>query len=1067
VYNAGDEEEFTPYPDGTTDVAVWRLDEVSDIGFQVLGNGEGSIVVSAYKPAAPSLVVDDVENKIYALSGATSGSVVSVKGDVTYLGETSMEGLLTGIYFKEIGGTIGTTDLSCEWSPDGETFYPASLQTAEYSDYEVEMLLGPYSAWPGFTSTTYVRTTANRDFNPIITEIIVFQDLDSDYHYDPGEPVISIADYPMRIDLWIWHTAELDPASFYWSIQAAINAASPGDIIFVYDGVYTENLIVNKALTLQAASHPIIDGGAAGDCISISANNVVIDGFEIRNGYNGIIGQTSGSTFSNNVIHDNLNIPGFAGVGILLWGDNDDNLIIANEIYSNDRQGIFVGYGDDSKISTGNIIAENTVYNNGLYRYANGPDASAYGIQLWNADNNIIENNEVYGHDDWFPYPDLYPTYDFAQGIYLCDSSDNTIVNNYLHDNNYGVGLWHPARALRNNYINHNNIAGNTGYGVYNYDGIQVDARFNWWGAASGPSGVGPGSGDVISSNVNYSPWLGYPFGTTPMTYHVDPTGKIQDAIDDASSGDTILIHSGIYLEALYINKSITLKAASKPIVKGSQSVTTNYGPRDAVIFVENALNVVIEGLDIQGEGLGTTNVKNYGVIFEESSGTIRDCIVSPNTPGDMNSIGIGAWDSSNLTIEKSTIENFGRVGVFYFNDCSGGVYDSTIIGQVYSGEGEVNYGIEVEGLYGACDIEIIGNDIYNSDNTHPSPLWSSAGILIDGWMAFYAPPTMQSSTVVVEGNDIHDNYYGIEVVANPLSYAHCNKIQNNREYGVVSDPDSLNNYVTFDAEWNWWGNNTGPYHPTTNPDGTGDKVSDYVDYEPWKVYPTLRVEPSTYQAQRLNKTFSINITINDLSENWKVVGIQFRLRYNSTLLEVVSVTEGPFMKDPMWNLHGTFFVYYVESDPRYGPSVFAGILLLPNATGDWEVYPSGSGTLATITFKIIYQERGYDARLGYFKPPRSCDLELVETKISDEHINHIPHYVSHGYYEILPNNIADLNWDFLVDIDDVVVAAMAFGADPSHPRWDPTADISGDNIVDIDDVVIVALNFGWKALDC
>jgi len=45
VYNALDELEFTKYPDGTPGVAVWRTDEVSDIGFQVLGNGPGSIVV--------------------------------------------------------------------------------------------------------------------------------------------------------------------------------------------------------------------------------------------------------------------------------------------------------------------------------------------------------------------------------------------------------------------------------------------------------------------------------------------------------------------------------------------------------------------------------------------------------------------------------------------------------------------------------------------------------------------------------------------------------------------------------------------------------------------------------------------------------------------------------------------------------------------------------------------------------------------------------------------------------------------------------------------------------------
>jgi parallel beta-helix repeat protein len=297
----------------------------------------------------------------------------------------------------------------------------------------------------------------------------------------------------------------------YTTIQAALNDAAPDDTIIVHDGIYTENVVVNKALTIRAASNPVIDAGASGDCISISANNVVIRGFEIRNGYNGITGQTSGSTFANNIIHDNLNIPGFAGIGILLWGDNDNNIITENRIYNNDRQGIFVGHSDIAKISTGNSITHNVIYNNGLYRHANGPDASEYGIQLWNGDSNSIERNEIYDHDDWFPYGG---TFDFAQGIYLYDSNNNHIECNYLHDNNYGVGVWRPSRAAGTNHINRNNIEGNTGYGVITYDGppnVNVDACSNWWGDASGPyhSTLNPsGLGDTVGDNIDFDPWL-------------------------------------------------------------------------------------------------------------------------------------------------------------------------------------------------------------------------------------------------------------------------------------------------------------------------------------------------------------------------------------------------------------------------------------------------------------------------------------------------------------------------------------------------------------------------------
>jgi len=32
----------------------------------------------------------------------------------------------------------------------------------------------------------------------------------------------------------------------------------------------------------------------------------------------------------------------------------------------------------------------------------------------------------------------------------------------------------------------------------------------------------------------------------------------------------------------------------------------------------------------------------------------------------------------------------------------------------------------------------------------------------------------------------------------------------------------------------NWWGHPSGPFHPTLNPDGMGNAVSDNVDFDPW-----------------------------------------------------------------------------------------------------------------------------------------------------------------------------------------------------------------------------------------
>ncbi len=57
--------------------------------------------------------------------------------------------------------------------------------------------------------------------------------------------------------------------------------------------------------------------------------------------------------------------------------------------------------------------------------------------------------------------------------------------------------------------INLSAISGNVTSGVNNtVAAVTVDGQDNWWGAATGPSGVGAGAGDAVSANVTFSPWL-------------------------------------------------------------------------------------------------------------------------------------------------------------------------------------------------------------------------------------------------------------------------------------------------------------------------------------------------------------------------------------------------------------------------------------------------------------------------------------------------------------------------------------------------------------------------------
>ncbi|UCE39135.1 MAG: right-handed parallel beta-helix repeat-containing protein [Thermoplasmata archaeon] len=204
----------------------------------------------------------------------------------------------------------------------------------------------------------------------------------------------------------------------YPTIQDAINASKDGDTVFVFNGTYYENVVVNKTINLTGENREItiIDGNYYDNTVCITANWVNITGFTIsKSGSNFIDGgiavwNTQNCSISNNEIIGNYN-------GIFLSGSN--NIISDNVIWNNNNGIRFNG-------ATFNNISNNLFSSNG------GHDIYFEGA----SNNNISDNNFFYSNFAFF----------FVGG------SGNTIISNYINEVNQ---IWFRETHY-NNFINNN-----------------------------------------------------------------------------------------------------------------------------------------------------------------------------------------------------------------------------------------------------------------------------------------------------------------------------------------------------------------------------------------------------------------------------------------------------------------------------------------------------------------------------------------------------------------------------------------------------------------------------------
>lgn len=249
------------------------------------------------------------------------------------------------------------------------------------------------------------------------------------------------------------------------TIQEAIDDADPYDIINIPSGIYNENIIINKSITLQGEDKntTIVDGGGI-EIFHITEDDVKIDGLTIQNGDNGIeMISVEDVEITGCIIKDNP-------VNGIYMSDANSCLISGNEITDND-DGIHC-YGQENTIEY-NTIHENinngTVLVAGAYNIINGNLINRNGnngMRIEESGDMVIGNTITTNH--------LHGV--VAVGYLSPLNNSLTVSENVIHSNwAYGILIM----GYEDSIISNNNVSGNDGYGISIVDSFSIEIYEN------------------------------------------------------------------------------------------------------------------------------------------------------------------------------------------------------------------------------------------------------------------------------------------------------------------------------------------------------------------------------------------------------------------------------------------------------------------------------------------------------------------------------------------------------------------------------------------------------------
>ena len=404
----------------------------------------------------------------------------------------------------------------------------------------------------------------------------------------------------------------------------------------------------NNTLTNNTASN-----NYGGIYLDSSTYNTLTNNTANSNDGDGIyLDSSSHNTLTNNTANENNEY------GIFLWGSSRNTL--TNNTANSNHRGINVVQSSNYNTFTNNTANSNT----------------EYGIYLYSSSNNTLTNSTASNNALYDFYSDQN-SHDNNIKDFLISSYPTTI--SFTYDNGIKVkGVTTPpkpdpaGKVNIGKYVNVTNVTANSwiflnvSYKEGDLGGVGEDSLRMWryngtdWMEVPAPNGVNTIENYVYANITEFSVFapLGNPSGGLPCTCGdicVNTTGwwlpggqfnpsstPIQDAIGNATAGDTICVKDGTYNENVNVYKQLTIRSEN-----GFASTIVNASVNTSHVFEVTADYVNISGFTVQN---ATANSK-AGIYLNGR----EYCNIYNNTVTN-NHYGIYLQSSSHNTLSNNNI---------------------------------------------------------------------------------------------------------------------------------------------------------------------------------------------------------------------------------------------------------------------------------------------------------------------------------------------------------------------------------------------------------------------------